>query len=102
MPDRNVERVAKLDTATRGYALEATHCRALSRHQAKSFRLAGRAYTILFGPLDADKPGTVIDGACRNVHLCLSIGSSGCPEFSYRIKFQNSARNHVWIRIGQI
>lgn len=117
--DRNVERVAKLDTATLSDALDKLRipgqCLGI-KPRDQDFRLAGRAYTILYGPLDAEKPGTVgdfidklgpgtvvvidnggredatvwgdiltflankkglagtvIDGACRDVHLCLSL-----------------------------
>jgi 4-hydroxy-4-methyl-2-oxoglutarate aldolase len=118
--DRNVKRVAKLDTATISDALDKLRipgqCLGI-KPRNHDFRLAGRAYTILYGPLDAEKPGTVgdfidklgkgdvvvidnggredatvwgdiltflahkkklagtvIDGACRDVHLCLSLG----------------------------
>ena len=118
--DRNVERAAKLDTATLSDALDKLRipgqCLGI-KPRDQNFRLAGRAYTILYGPLDAEKPGTVgdfidklgpgtvavidnggredatvwgdiltflankkglagtvIDGACRDVHLCLSLG----------------------------
>jgi 4-hydroxy-4-methyl-2-oxoglutarate aldolase len=118
--DRNVKRVAKLDTATISDALDKLRipgqCLGI-KPRDHAFRLAGRAYTILYGPLDAEKPGTVgdfidklgpgdvvvidnggredatvwgdiltflahkkklagtvIDGACRDVHLCLSLG----------------------------
>jgi len=120
MIDNNVARAAKLDTATLSDALDklriAGQCLGI-KPRDQNFRLAGRAYTILYGPLDADKPGTVgdfidklgpgdvavidnggredatvwgdiltflahkkglagtiIDGACRDVHLCLSLG----------------------------
>ena len=120
MTDLNVERAAKLDTATISDALDklriSGQCLGIKpRHH--DFRLAGRAYTIQYGPLDADNPGTVgdfidkldegtvvvidnggredatvwgdiltfladkkklagtvIDGACRDVHLCLELG----------------------------
>jgi regulator of RNase E activity RraA len=118
--DKNVERVAKLDTATLSDAMDklriSGQCLGI-KPRNHDFRLAGRAYTILYGPLDAEKPGTVgdfidkldegtvvvidnggredatvwgdiltflahkkklggtvIDGACRDVHLCLSLG----------------------------
>ena len=118
--DRNVERAAKLDTAILSDALDKLRipgqCLGI-KPRDQNFRLAGRAYTILYGPLDAEKPGTVgdfidklgpgtvavidnggredatvwgdiltflankkglagtvIDGACRDVHLCLSLG----------------------------
>jgi 4-hydroxy-4-methyl-2-oxoglutarate aldolase len=118
--DKNVARAAKLDTATISDALDklriSGQCLGI-KPRDQNFRLAGRAYTILYGPLDAEKPGTVgdfidklgpgtvavidnggredatvwgdiltflahkkglagtvIDGACRDVHLCLSLG----------------------------
>ncbi|HWK53021.1 MAG TPA: RraA family protein [Hyphomicrobiales bacterium] len=118
--DNNVERVARLDTATLSDALDklriSGQCLGI-KPRDHDFRLAGRAYTILYGPLDAEKAGTVgdfidkldagtvvvidnggredatvwgdiltylahkkglagtvIDGACRDVHLCLSLG----------------------------
>ena len=120
MSDKNVERAAKLDTATISDAMDklriSSQCLGI-KPRDQQFRLAGRAYTILYGPLDAEKPGTVgdfidklgpgdvvaidngghedatvwgdiltflahkkglagtvIDGACRDVHLCLSLG----------------------------
>ena len=120
MSDRNVERAAKLDTATISDALDklriSGQCLGI-KPRNHDFRLAGRAYTILYGPLDSDNPGTVgdfidkldegtvvvidnggredatvwgdiltyladkkglagtvIDGACRDVHLCLELG----------------------------
>ncbi|MFZ9583444.1 MAG: RraA family protein [Pseudohongiellaceae bacterium] len=120
MSDKNVERAARLDTATLSDAMDklriAGQCLGI-KPRDQQFRLVGRAYTILYGPLDADKPGTVgdfidklgpgtvvaidnggredatvwgdiltflahkkglagtvIDGACRDVHLCLSLG----------------------------
>jgi 4-hydroxy-4-methyl-2-oxoglutarate aldolase len=120
MTDKNVQRAAKLDTATLSDALDKLRipgqCLGI-KPRDQAFRLAGRAYTILYGPCDAEKPGTVgdfidklgpgtvavidnggredatvwgdiltflahkkglagtvIDGACRDVHLCLSLG----------------------------
>ncbi len=120
MNDNNIERAAKLDTATLSDALDklriSGQCLGI-KPRDHNFRLAGRAYTILYGPLDADNPGTVgdfidkldegtvvvidnggredatvwgdiltyladkkglagtvIDGACRDVHLCLKLG----------------------------
>ncbi|MDC1529186.1 RraA family protein, partial [Gammaproteobacteria bacterium] len=120
MSDKNIERAAKLDTATLSDALDklriSGQCLGI-KPRDHNFRLAGRAYTILYGPLDADNPGTVgdfidkldegtvvvidnggredatvwgdiltyladkkglagtvIDGACRDVHLCLKLG----------------------------
>lgn len=120
MSDKNVERAGNLDTATLSDALDklriSGQCLGI-KPRDHNFRLAGRAYTILYGPLDADNPGTVgdfidkldagtvvvidnggredatvwgdiltyladkkglagtvIDGACRDVHLCLKLG----------------------------
>ena len=120
MSDKNIERAAKLDTATLSDALDklriSGQCLGI-KPRDHNFWLAGRAYTILYGPLDADNPGTVgdfidkldegtvvvidnggredatvwgdiltyladkkglagtvIDGACRDVHLCLKLG----------------------------
>jgi 4-hydroxy-4-methyl-2-oxoglutarate aldolase len=120
LSDKNVERASKLDTATISDALDklriSGQCLGI-KPRDHNFRLAGRAYTILYGPLDAENPGTVgdfidklepgtvvvidnggredatvwgdiltyladkkglagtvIDGACRDVHLCLSLG----------------------------
>ncbi len=120
MTDKNVERASKLDTATISDALDklriSGQCLGI-KPRNHDFRLAGRAYTILYGPLDAHNPGTVgdfidkleegtvvvidnggredatvwgdiltyladrkklagtvIDGACRDVHLCLELG----------------------------
>lgn len=120
MPDKNVDRAAKLDTATLSDALDklriSGQCLGI-KPRDHNFRLAGRAYTILYGPLDSKNPGTVgdfidkldegtvvvidnggredatvwgdiltyladkkkmagtvIDGACRDVHLCLKLG----------------------------
>lgn len=131
--DKNVERVAKLDTATLSDALDrlgvAGQCHGIKPRTA-DFRLAGRAYTILYGPASTppgtvgdfidDVPdghvvvldnggredctvwgdimteiahrrglgGTVIDGICRDVSLCMELGY---PVFS---------RNH-WMRTGK-
>ena len=120
MTDKNVERAKKLVTATLSDAMDklriAGQCLGI-KPRNHDFRLAGRAYTVLYGPLDAEKPGTVgdfidklgegtvvvidnggredatvwgdiltflahkkglagtvIDGACRDVHLCLELG----------------------------
>jgi regulator of RNase E activity RraA len=120
MSDLNVERASKLDTATLSDALDklriSGQCLGI-KPRNHDFRLVGRAYTVLYGPLDADNPGTVgdfiekldagsvvvidnggredatvwgdiltyladkkglagtvIDGACRDVHLCLKLG----------------------------
>jgi regulator of RNase E activity RraA len=62
--DKNVERAARLDTATISDALDklgiAGQCLGI-KPRDHSFRLTGRAYTVLYGLLDADRPGTVGD-----------------------------------------
>ncbi|OVZ56600.1 diguanylate cyclase [Pigmentiphaga sp. NML080357] len=131
--DQNVERIAKLDTATLSDALDrlgiAGQCHGI-KPRTTDFRLAGRAFTILYGP--ASNPpgtvgdfidevpeghvivldnggredctvwgdimteiahrrglgGTVIDGICRDVSLCMQLGY---PVFS---------RGH-WMRTGK-
>jgi len=64
MTDRNLERASRLDTATLSDALDklgiAGQCLGL-KPRAPSFRMTGRAYTVLYGPLDAANPGTVGD-----------------------------------------
>jgi regulator of RNase E activity RraA len=61
--DRNVERAAKLDTATISDALDRLgivgQCYRIKPRDPK-FRLAGRAFTILYGPAGSP-PGTVGD-----------------------------------------
>jgi 4-hydroxy-4-methyl-2-oxoglutarate aldolase len=64
MADRNVERASRLDTATLSDALDKLgipgQCLGIKpRNQA--FRMTGRAYTILYGPIDTANPGTVGD-----------------------------------------
>jgi 4-hydroxy-4-methyl-2-oxoglutarate aldolase len=63
MTDTNVERVAKIDTATLSDALDRLgipgQCLGIKPLDHK-FRLAGRAYTILYGPAGV-VPGTVGD-----------------------------------------
>lgn len=117
--DANVERAARLDTASLSDAMDKLgirgQCRRITPRDA-SFRLAGRAYTILYGPagsppgtvgdyIDDVAPGsvivldnggredatvwgdilteiahrrglagTVIDGICRDVAMCLKLG----------------------------
>jgi 4-hydroxy-4-methyl-2-oxoglutarate aldolase len=118
--DRNLDRARKLDCATLSDAMDKLGiegvCRGIKPRDHK-FRLAGRAFTVLYGPVDAVKPGTVgdyvddmkpgeiavldnggredctvwgdiltqfahtrslggtvIDGPCRDVHLCLDLG----------------------------
>ena len=131
--DLNVQRAAKLDCATLSDALDklgiAGQCYRI-KPRAGSFRMAGRAWTLLYGP--ASKPagtvgdyiddvppgsvvvldnggrdnatvwgdilteiahrrgiaGTVIDGVCRDVALCLQLGY---PVFS---------KGH-WMRTGK-
>ena len=120
MVDDNVQRASRLDTATISDALDklgiAGQCLGIQPRD-QQFRLTGRAFTLLYGPYDADNPGTVgdyiddldegtvvvidndgredatvwgdiltflahrkrlagtvIDGACRDVHLCLDLG----------------------------
>lgn len=131
--DKNVERIARLDTATLSDALDRLgiqgQCHGIKPRTA-SFRLAGRAFTILYGPASTppgtvgdfidDVPdghvavldnggrvdctvwgdimteiahrrklgGTVIDGICRDVSLCMDLGY---PVFS---------RDH-WMRTGK-
>jgi len=64
MTDSNVDRAARLDTATISDALDklgiAGQCLGI-KPRDHSFRMTGRAYTILYGPLDANNPGTVGD-----------------------------------------
>lgn len=124
VPDRNVERVAQLDTATISDALDRLgligQCRGILPRDGR-FRLAGRAYTLRYaiaanpagtvGDYIDDVPpgsvlvldnagrtegtvwgdiltevahrreiaGTVIDGVCRDVALCVELGY---PVFS--------------------
>jgi 4-hydroxy-4-methyl-2-oxoglutarate aldolase len=131
--DPNVARAAKLDTATLSDALDklgiAGQCYRI-KPRSGSFRMAGRAWTLLYGPaanppgtvgdyIDDVPPGsvivldnggrdnatvwgdilteiaqrrgiagTVIDGVCRDVALCMSIGY---PVFS---------KDH-WMRTGK-
>jgi regulator of RNase E activity RraA len=132
-PDAVVARAAKLDTATLSDALDrlgiAGQCQRIKPCDSR-FRLAGRAYTILYGPaanppgtvgdyIDDVPPGsiivldnggrrdatvwgdilteiahrrgvagTVIDGICRDVALCMELGY---PVYS---------RDH-WMRTGK-
>lgn len=131
--DRNVARAARLDTATLSDALDKLgitgQCHRI-KPRSPAFRMAGRAWTLLYGP--AGKPagtvgdyiddvppgsvivldnggrdnatvwgdilteiahrrgiaGTVIDGICRDVALCLDLGY---PIYS---------RDH-WMRTGK-
>jgi 4-hydroxy-4-methyl-2-oxoglutarate aldolase len=131
--DRNVERAGKLDTATLSDALDklgiAGQCYRIKPRDSR-FRMAGRAWTLLYGPaanppgtvgdyIDDVPPGsvivldnggrdtatvwgdilteiahrrgvagTVIDGICRDVALCVQLGY---PVF---------AKDH-WMRTGK-
>lgn len=62
--DKNVKRAAALDTATLSDALDklgiAGQCIGIKPLDS-AFRLTGRAYTIRYGAIDAEKPGTVGD-----------------------------------------
>jgi regulator of RNase E activity RraA len=62
--DHNIARIEKLDTATLSDALDRLgipgQCLGL-KPRDPSFRLAGRAYTLLYRPIDIVSPGTVGD-----------------------------------------
>lgn len=62
--DTNIERAANLDTAAISDALDklgiAGQCLGI-KPRDHAFRMTGRAYTILYGPIDAANPGTVGD-----------------------------------------
>ncbi len=120
MSDKNVERAKRLDTATLSDAMDKLGiegvCRGIKPRDQR-LAMAGRAYTLLYGPIDPISPGTVgdyiddlepgtvvvldnggredctvwgdiltevahtkglagtvIDGPCRDVHLCLELG----------------------------
>ncbi len=120
MTDPNLDRARRLDTATLSDAMDKLRiegvCRGI-KPRDHHFRLAGRAFTVGYGPVDAAAPGTVgdyvdamkpgevavldnggredctvwgdiltqfaytrglggtvIEGACRDVHLCLELG----------------------------
>lgn len=64
MTDENTERASRLDTATISDALDrlaiAGQCLGI-KPRDHAFRMAGRAHTVLYGPVDASKPGTVGD-----------------------------------------
>jgi regulator of RNase E activity RraA len=131
--DRNVARAAAFDTATLSDAMDklgiAGQCYKI-KPRDNSFRMAGRAWTLLYGPasnppgtvgdyIDDVPPGsvivldnggrdnatvwgdilteiahrrgiagTLIDGVCRDTHLCLALGY---PVFS---------KDH-WMRTGK-
>jgi regulator of RNase E activity RraA len=64
MNDKNVQRAARLDTATISDALDkhGIHGQCLGiKPRDHAFRMTGRAYTILYGPIDSANPGTVGD-----------------------------------------
>ena len=120
MTNKNVDRAGKLDCATLSDAMDKLGiegvCRGI-KPRDHSFRMAGRAFTVRYGPADPVAPGTVgdflddlapgtvvvldnggredctvwgdimtqlahtkgiagtvIDGPCRDVHLCLALG----------------------------
>ncbi|GLR66974.1 diguanylate cyclase [Acidocella aquatica] len=63
MTDKNVERASKLDTATLSDALDKLRINGQAykiKGRDPKFRLAGRAYTLSYGPA-ANPPGTVGD-----------------------------------------
>jgi regulator of RNase E activity RraA len=64
MTDQHLERASKLDTATLSDALDklgiAGQCLGIKPRDHR-FRMTGRAYTVLYGPVDPSKPGTVGD-----------------------------------------
>jgi 4-hydroxy-4-methyl-2-oxoglutarate aldolase len=141
--DTNVARAAKIDTATLSDALD-RHGVAGQCHRIKpldsTFRLAGRAYTLRYGPAGNppgtvgdyidDVPagavvvldnsgrddatvwgdilteiahrrgigGTVIDGICRDVALCLSLGY---PVFS-RGQWMRTGKDRVQVEATQV
>jgi 4-hydroxy-4-methyl-2-oxoglutarate aldolase len=144
MTDSNVERASRLDTATLSDALDklgiAGQCLGIKPRDHR-FRMAGRAYTILYKPVDAAKPGTVgdyidslepgtvvvldnggredatvwgdiltavahgkglagtvIDGANRDVHLCLELGY---PIFS-RSYSMRTGKDRVQVDAEQV
>jgi 4-hydroxy-4-methyl-2-oxoglutarate aldolase len=118
-PDPQVDRASRLDTSTISDALDrlgiAAQCLNIKPRDSR-FRMTGRAFTMLYGPVDKpagtvgdyidDVPpgsvividnggrenatvwgdilteiahrrgiaGTVIDGACRDIALCLQLG----------------------------
>ena len=64
MSDKNLARASKLDTATISDALDklgiAGQCLGI-KPRDHAFRMTGRAFTLLYGPIDAVEPGTVGD-----------------------------------------
>ena len=144
MSDANVDRAAKLDCATLSDAMDKLGiegvCRGI-KPRDHGFRMAGRAYTVLYGPVDAANPGTVgdyvddmvpgqiavldncgredctvwgdiltqfahtrglagtvIDGPCRDVHLCLELGY---PIFS-RSYSMKTGKDRVQVNAVQV
>lgn len=144
MTDNNAERFSKLDTATISDALDklgiAGQCLGI-KPRDHSFRMTGRAYTVLYGPIDAHEPGTVgdyidelapgtvvvldnggredatvwgdiltgiahrkglagtvIDGANRDIHLCLELGY---PIFS-RSYSMRTGKDRVQVNAEQV
>ena len=144
MNDANIERAGKLDTATLSDALDrlqiAGQCLGI-KPRDHAFRMTGRAYTVLYGPIDPAQPGTVgdyidalkadtvvvldnngrpdctvwgdiltalahkkglagtvIDGASRDTHLCLSLGY---PVFS-RSYSMRTGKDRVQVNAEQV
>jgi regulator of RNase E activity RraA len=144
MADDNVLRAAKLDTATISDALDklaiAGQCLGIKPRDHR-FRMTGRAYTVLYGPIDPTHPGTVgdyidelepgtvvvlandgredatvwgdiltglahqkglagtvIDGANRDTHLCLTLGY---PIFS-RSYSMRTGKDRVQVQAEQV
>lgn len=144
MSDANLVRAMKLDTATLSDALDklriAGQCLGI-KPMDPEFRLAGRAFTLRYGPVDAQNPGTVgdyidglnsgtvvvidnagredatvwgdiltmlahkkelagtvIDGACRDTHLCRRLGY---PVFS-RSYSMRTGKDRVQVDAEQV
>ncbi len=144
MTDSNVDRAARLETATISDALDKLRipgqCLGI-KPRDHAFRMAGRAHTVLYGPMDTAEPGnvgdfiddlapgtvvvldnggrenatvwgdimtylasknslagTVIDGACRDVHLCLELGY---PVFS-RSYSMRTGKDRVQVDAEQV
>jgi regulator of RNase E activity RraA len=142
--DKNVQRASKLDCATLSDAMDKLGiegvCRGI-KPRDHGFRLAGRAYTVLYGPVDAANPGTVgdyvdeiepgqvavldnggredctvwgdiltqyahtkslagtvIDGPCRDVHLCLKLNY---PVYS-RSYSMKTGKDRVQVNATQV
>ena len=120
MTEENLERASKLDCATLSDAMDKLGLNGVCRDikpRDHSFRMTGRAFTVLYGPIDSQSPGTVgdflddltpgvvvvldnggredatvwgdimtqlahvkgiagtvIDGACRDIALCIELG----------------------------